>query len=488
MSRRAAGLIMHPTSLWGPEGTGTLGLEAYRFVEFLARAGQSWWQILPLGPPGPYDSPYMATSAFAGNVQLLDLRTLSSEGWLSAADLEPLQALSSTCVDFAAATPLRRRLLEKAAVAFLRTEPDLSDFRAEHPWLADYVLFCAATLKHGDPWTTWPTPLRDREPEACAEAALELKEATAIEEVLQFWFFQQWQHLRDYAAGCGVRILGDMPIFVAHHSAEVWANRDLFYLDPAGEPNVVAGVPPDYFSATGQRWGNPLYDWDRHRATGFAWWIERLRASDSQVDRVRIDHFRAFESYWEIAATEPTAINGNWVVGPGRELFDALEAALGAVDVVAEDLGIITPAVEALRDDLAIPGMTVLHFAFGGDSDNAYLPHNHRRNQVAYTGTHDNDTTRGWFNGLTDAERHHVRTYLAVDGRDVAWDLVRAAWRSVADLAVAPIQDIFAFDSDRRMNTPGGAAGNWGFRLHDAPPDHLADRLRGLTELYDRVE
>ncbi|MFT5434876.1 MAG: 4-alpha-glucanotransferase, partial [Myxococcota bacterium] len=297
----------------------------------------------------------------------------------------------------------------------------------------------------------------------------------------------QWKQLRDYAAGCGVRILGDMPIFVAHHSAEVWANRELFYLDPAGEPHVVAGVPPDYFSATGQRWGNPLYDWDRHRATGFAWWIERLRASDSQVDRVRIDHFRAFESYWEIPATEPTAIGGKWVVGPGRELFDALEAALGDVDVVAEDLGVITPAVEALRDGLAIPGMTVLQFAFGGDPENAYLPHNHRRNQVAYTGTHDNDTTRGWFDGLTDAEQHHVRTYLAVDGGDVAWDVIRAAWRSVADLAVAPIQDVFAFGSERRMNTPGGAAGNWGFRLQDAPPDHLADRLRGLTELYGRV-
>jgi 4-alpha-glucanotransferase len=492
---RASGVLLHPTSLPGPHGAGDFGPAAYHFVDWLVAAGQKLWQILPLAGIGPGHSPYMSTSAFAGNVLLVDLADLQAHGWLRDDELATAPASDPLAIDFATMVPWRRRLLERAAARFAaqaRAE-DRADFAAfcaeQADWLDNVALFMALAEQHGGrEWSDWPAALALREPAALAEAAARHAERIAMQRFCQWRFFRQWHKLKRYANERGVSIVGDAPIFIAYHSAEVWARPDLFELDARGKPTVVAGVPPDAFSATGQLWGNPLYRWAAHERDGFAWWVQRVRRTFELVDVVRIDHFRGFAAHWEIAAGEPTAMHGRWVPAPGAALFEAIERALGPLPIVAEDLGVITPDVVALRERCGFPGMRVLQFAFGSGSGNAYLPHNHEAASVVYTGTHDNDTTRGWWGGgATEAERHHLREMLATDGREIHWDLIRAALSSVADTAIVPMPDVLGLGSEARMNFPGKGEGwwRWRFAWDQVRPEHAA-RLAHLTRLFRR--
>ncbi len=490
---RASGVLLHPTSLPGPYGIGDLGPAALAFVDFLADSGCSLWQVLPLGPTGYGDSPYQCFSAFAGNPYLISPEGLLAEGLLHGADLQPLPPFPLERVDYGAVIPWKLALLERAWERFSAQEahPLRADFaafcQAQAVWLDDFALFMALKEAHGGaPWTDWPADLRQREPAALAEARSTLAEQVERQRFFQFLFFRQWGALRAHARGRGVQIIGDIPIFVAHDSADVWARPDLFYLDEAGRPTVVAGVPPDYFSPTGQLWGNPLYRWERHKKDGYAWWIARFRALLELVDIVRLDHFRGFAAYWEVPGDAPTAEHGRWTPGPGADFFAALREALGDLPIIAEDLGEITPDVIALRDQFGLPGMKILQFAFSGP-DNPFLPHNFTPNCVAYTGTHDNDTALGWYWSAPEQEKDYARRYLSVSGQDFAWDLIRMAWRSVAVFALAPMQDLLSLGSEARMNFPGRAAGNWAWRM---PPDalrpELRDRLRELNYLYYR--
>ena len=469
---RASGVLLHPTSLPGPHGSGDFGREAYHYVDWLVSAGQKLWQLLPLAGIGPGNSPYMSNSAFAGNPLLIDLAELQGQGWLDAADLVPVAGLDNAQVNFAAMYPFRMARLVKAATAFAAQgdaaqQADHARFVAEHQsWLEDYALFMALceSLDWKD-WCDWDPALARREPAALAAARTEHAARIAFWKFCQWSFYRQWLALKAYANGRGVQIIGDTPIFIAYLSAEVWANQHLFELDSAGRPTVVAGVPPDFFSATGQRWGNPLYRWAAHAQDGFAWWVERVRRTFELVDIVRIDHFRGFAGYWEIPASEPTAIKGRWVPGPGEALFKAINKALGPMPIIAEDLGLITPDVEALRKKFGLPGMRILQFAFAGDASDRFLPHNHEPDTVVYSGTHDNDTTAGWWASATDRERHFARGYLATDGHDMPWTLIRAAMASVADTAVHPMQDVLALPTECRMNYPGQESGWWGWRF-----------------------
>ncbi|GAB4396236.1 MAG: 4-alpha-glucanotransferase [Rhodoferax sp.] len=494
---RASGILLHITSLPGPHGSGDFGPAAYHFVDWLHTAGQSVWQTLPLTPLGPGYSPYMSCSAFAGNPLLLDLGALHARGWLLAHEVQPLPCADPVCIDFPAVVAWRMQRLQWAFDRFVQqgTPEDRADFDAfcqrQASWLDDFALFMALDERHaGRPWTQWDPSLAQRQPEAIRSARREWAHRVAFWQFVQWCFDGQWQALRAYARAKGVRILGDMPIFVAHHSADVWVNPQLFELDARGEPTVVAGVPPDYFSPTGQRWGNPLYRWSAHARDGFGWWIARLRHCMAWVDLVRIDHFRGFESHWEIPADAPTAVQGRWVAGCGDALFEAIRAALGELPLIAEDLGVITPAVQALRQRQRLPGMCVLQFAWGehGQGQPRYLPHRYSADTVVYTGTHDNDTTWGWWNSQSEPVRHHLREYLASNGLDVSWDLIRAASASVADLAIFPLQDVLNLGSEHRMNRPGTSGGNWGWRFHwgMVEPWH-AQRLRRVTELYQRL-
>ena len=491
---RASGVLLHLTSLPGPHGSGDLGPAAYHFVDWLATAGQRLWQVLPLGGIGAGHSPYSSGSAFGGNVLLIDLAELAAHGWLEPGELAPPAGFEARRVAFAEVVPWRMARLGLAAKRFAghagrdaaRRHADFC--RAQAHWLDDYALFMALDeQQHGVPWCDWPRGLARREPAALARAAARHAERIAFWKFCQWRFAEQWQHLRAHAHARGVRIVGDAPIFVAWHSADVWARPELFELDAAGRPSVVAGVPPDYFSATGQRWGNPLYRWAEHARSGYAWWVERVRHLFDWVDVLRIDHFRGFAACWEIPADEPTAINGRWVAGPGSALFEAVERALGALAIIAEDLGTITPDVDALRRRHALPGMRVLQFAFAGGSGEPYLPHNHERDSAVYTGTHDNDTARGWWAALPEAERRHVRDYLASDGRHIEWDLIRAACASVADTAIHTLQDVLGLGSDARMNLPGNAEGCWTWRFEwsQVEPWH-AERLAHLARLFRR--
>jgi 4-alpha-glucanotransferase len=492
---RSSGVLLHPTCLPGPHGSGDLGAGARHFVDWLVAAGQGLWQILPLGGIGPGNSPYMSTSAFAGNVLLIDLEELAAQGWLDAADLEPATGLSAERVQFGEVIPFRMERLARAAARFARDATpeqaaEYEGFQASHAsWLPDYALFMALFEANGQrEWCDWEPALVHREPAALAAARTALADRVAFWTFCQWSFFRQWLALRTYANARGVRIVGDAPIFIAHQSAEVWAHQALFELDATGRPTVVAGVPPDFFSATGQRWGNPLYRWREHERTGFAWWVERIRRTFELVDLVRIDHFRGFAACWQIDAAEPTAIAGHWVAAPGEALFAAVSAALGPLPIIAEDLGIITADVHALRKKLAFPGMRVLQFAFGGDPHDRFLPHNHEPDTVVYTGTHDNDTTAGWWATAPDAERHFARGYLGTDGHDMPWALIRAACASVADTAIYPLQDVLALPSECRMNFPGRAEGwwEWRFQWSQVHPWH-AQRLREMCRLYGRL-
>ncbi len=491
---RTSGVLLHPTSLPGPHGSGDLGPAAYHFIDWLKSAGQRLWQTLPLGGIGPGNSPYMSSSAFAGNVLLIDMAALQQRGWLGADALATPPAADPHHIDFASMVPWRMQRLADAAAGFGASgdaidRADFAAFCTEHAsWLNDYALFMAQCDATGwAPWTTWPAPLARRAPEALAAAHAQHAQAIAFWQFCQWCFFRQWAALRAHAHAQGVQIVGDAPIFIANQSAEVWARQDLFTLDAGGEPTVVAGVPPDYFSATGQRWGNPLYRWPAHAAEGYAWWISRLRHTLALVDIVRIDHFRGFADYWEIPAAEPTAVNGRWLPGPGMALFDAIHAALGPLPLIAEDLGVLSPAVQSLLRDSGFPGMAILQFAFAGDASEPFLPHNHRQHSVVYTGTHDNDTTVGWWARASEHEHHHARAYLGTDGHDIAWAMLRAGAASVADTVVHPMQDILVLPSDCRMNLPGSASGwwSWRFEWRQVHPWH-GHRLADMTRLFGR--
>jgi 4-alpha-glucanotransferase len=502
---RASGVLLHPTSLPGRYGVGDLGGEAHAFADFLADAGQTLWQVLPLGPTGYGDSPYQCFSAFAGNTLLVSPERLAEDGLLKKSDLDAAPRFPVDRVDFGEAIKFKKRLLARAFDNFkhktsvaLRSEFEAFS-RRESAWLADYALFRALKdARGGASWNEWPSPLMRRERNALAEARESLRERIEAHEFSQFLFFRQWATLRDYCRARGIEIVGDIPIFVAYDSADVWACRHLFKLDEDGTPRVVAGVPPDYFSATGQLWGNPVYEWDAKRSEVIDWWIGRIRSTLSLVGILRIDHFRGFAASWEVPAGDKTAERGRWVNAPGRELFAAIRRELNDPPIFAEDLGVITPDVDALRDEFAFPSMRILQFAFGGDAANRDLPHNYHPNVVVYTGTHDNDTTVGWFNSIAgrdstrdaaqiERERKFCLDYLKSDGAEIHWDFIRAALESVADTAIIPLQDVLGLDSRARMNLPASTAGNWSWRCEPgALTRDVSARLRKLTELYGR--
>jgi 4-alpha-glucanotransferase len=490
MQGRSSGLLLHPTSLPGREPCGTLGPASHAFADFLADAGQSWWQVLPLGPTGFGDSPYQCFSAFAGQPLLVSCESLVAEGLLPAALLPEAAGAGAACA-YGAAHALARHMGPALADALATAahRESLEEFRARSPWLADYSRFMAIRESQGgSAWTAWPAPLRTREPDAMAEAARTLARAIAAHDAMQWAFDRQWRALRAHAHAREVRLFGDAPIFVAHDSADVWSRPELFDLDERGECRHVAGVPPDYFSDTGQLWGNPLYRWDAHAADGFAWWRARVAHALEQVDLLRLDHFIGFVRHWEIPAGARDAREGRWRPGPGEPLFRAIERDLGSLPLVAEDLGETGADVEALRDQLGLPGMRVMHFAFGGDPKHPFLPVNFPGNTVAYTGTHDNDTTRGWWERLPDAERAFAREQLGESSGEIAWDLMRAGWGSRAALFVAPVQDALSLGSEARLNTPGRASGNWTWRLAPgALEPALAARLREATRTAGRL-
>lgn len=492
---RNAGVLLHPTSLPGPYGIGDLGPEAYRWVDFLHRSQTGLWQVLPLGPTGYGDSPYQCFSAFAGNPYLISPQLLLQEGLLHSDDLIALPPFPADRVDYGMVIPWKLGVLDRAWQRFsLQGDSVLrAEFTAfceqQSPWLDDFALFMALKEAHsGAPWPTWERALRRREPQALQAARRDLATAIERQAFRQFLFFRQWRALKVYANQHNVKIIGDIPIFVAHDSAEVWARPDLFSLDEHGNPTVVAGVPPDYFSETGQLWGNPLYRWDVHAAEGYAWWLARLRTVLELVDFVRLDHFRGFAAYWEIPAGETTAIDGRWAPGPGAAFFTTVQKALGALPLIAEDLGEITPDVVALREQFNLPGMKILVFAFSDDARNPFLPHNYPQNCVVYTGTHDNDTAVGWYQRVPEKERDFARRYLARDGHDIAWDLIRAAWSSVAAFSIAPMQDLLSLDNRARMNYPSRPSGNWQWRMPtNALGEALRARLAEQNRLYGRT-
>lgn len=492
--QRSAGILLHPTSLPGAEGIGEIGPQAYRWIDFLSQSGCRLWQVLPLGPTGYGDSPYQSFSAFAGNPYLISLESLVQEKMLRPEDLTERPTFPDRYVDFGPVIRWKTQALDQAYNRFkrLRSARILQEYeafqQAQAFWLEDFALFMALKDAHnGAPWHTWEAPLRQREPQALQEARQ--KYALSIQRHIfrQFLFFRQWAALRAYASRQGILIIGDIPIFVAHDSADVWANPELFYLDAQGKPTVVAGVPPDYFSPTGQLWGNPLYRWEAHQASGYRWWFQRIRSVLELVDIVRIDHFRGFAAYWEIPGDAETAINGRWVAGPGKDFFHALRAALGELPIIAEDLGVITPDVVELRDSFGLPGMRILQFGFGEGPKDPFLPHHYIQNSVVYTGTHDNDTARGWYERVSEKDRDFCRRYLARDGHDISWDMIRAAWGSVAVFALAPMQDFLGLGNEARMNYPGNPSGNWQWRM---PPDcltpQLLARIKETNYLYDR--
>ncbi len=497
---RASGVLLHPTSLPGPYGIGDFGPEAYHWLDWLAAAGCQLWQVLPLGPTGYGDSPYQCFSAFAGNPYLVSPRLLLDEGLLLPEDLVDMPPWDERRIDFGRMYQWKPALLGKAFNRFASNPPvkprtgQLS-IRAEFEiflrdnafWLEDYSLFMALKEFHGGgSWDQWPESLRRRDQAALDEARQFLAPSIHQIQFIQFLFFRQWNALKTYARQLGIRVIGDMPIFVAIDSADVWSHPNLFYLDADGKPTVVAGVPPDYFSPTGQLWGNPLYRWDVHKASGYSWWLERIRSALKQVDIIRIDHFRGFAGYWEVPAGNPTAEQGRWVPGPGADLFNAIEANLGNLPILAEDLGVITPDVVELRDRFELPGMKILQFAFSGP-DNIFLPHNLPRNCAVYTGTHDNDTTVGWYETGPEEEKDFARRYLSVDGTDFAWDLIRAGWSSVAVFALAPMQDLLSCGTEARMNYPSRLGGNWEWRmLRTDLGDALQARLKEMNWLYLR--
>ena len=500
--QRSGGVLLHPTSLPGPYGIGDLGPQAYRFVDWLAASGSKLWQVLPLGPTGYGDSPYQCFSAFAGNPYLISFNVLMDEGLLAQDDFSDLPDFPTSRVNFGLLIPWKLNLLGRAYSRFASLSAgeglhkEFDYFSAENAsWLDDYALFMALKEAYGGgAWNDWKTSIRKRRKAAMDKARREHAESILRHSFYQFLFFRQWNRLRTYAHEQDVKIIGDIPIFIAYDSADAWAHPDLFFLDEDGLPTVVAGVPPDYFSPTGQLWGNPLYRWDVHKEGGYDWWLERFRAVLRLVDIVRLDHFRGFAGYYEIQAGQPTAEHGRWVPGPGSDFFKAIDARLSdglatpqiELPIIAEDLGLITPDVVALRDEFGLPGMKILQFGFTSPRD-PFLPHNYPANCVAYTGTHDNDTACGWFESAPAQERKFALTYLHTDGSDFAWDLIRTVWSSVAVYAITPMQDLLGLGTEARMNFPSRLGGNWEWRMRQEDMNtEISGRLREFNELYYR--
>jgi 4-alpha-glucanotransferase len=493
---RRSGLLLHPTSLPGKYGIGTLGQECYNWINFLESAGQRLWQVMPLGPTGYGDSPYQCFSAFAGNPYLINLENLVTENLLNESDLANAPEFSDDAVDYGPVISFKLDMLNKAFEHFTSSASTEQRDRfnvftqAKASWLEDYALFMACKEAHGgQSWNNWDEGVRSRKSEALSEWRSKLVNEISKQKFWQWLFFEQWNAVKNYANSKDIKIIGDIPIFIAYDSADAWSNPELFYFDEGGNPTVIAGVPPDYFSATGQRWGNPLYRWDVMKKKDYAWWIERFKGTLELVDIVRVDHFRGFEAYWEIPASEETAIKGAWVKAPGADLFKTVREVLGELPIIAEDLGVITPEVEKLRDDAGFPGMKVLQFAFAADSSDPYLPHNYVRNAVVYSGTHDNDTTKGWYAQASEKEHDLVRKYLARSDDNIAWDFIRLAVSSVADTAVVPLQDVIGLGSEGRMNTPGLPSGNWSWRMKwEQLPYWVAPQLREMATLYGRAK
>lgn len=497
LDKRRSGILLHPTSLPSRYGIGDLGNEAYGFIDFLADSYQTIWQILPIGPTGYGNSPYLCYSALAGNPLLISPDKLQEIDLLSPKDLENLPEFPLYWVDFDSVIPFKMALLRKAFINFtIKSDEDLlEDFKTfceNHAyWLDDYALYMSLKEENaGKAWYQWEETLAQRDPEILQEWTDKLDSSILYQKFLQFIFFRQWQALKDYANQRGVLIFGDLPIYVAHDSVDVWANPEIFCLDEkTGEAKSMAGVPPDYFSETGQLWGNPVYNWEALEKTQFAWWVQRVESLLELMDIIRIDHFRGFESFWAVPQGETTAIEGEWVEASGDRFFTLLQEDLGDLPIVAEDLGVITPEVEELRDKFGFPGMKILQFAFDSDRANPFLPYNFsQRNCVVYTGTHDNDTTAGWMNQRSPEEKERVTDYLGcVCPEGIHWSLIRLAMGSVANTAIFPLQDIFGYGSDCRMNTPGIAEGNWMWRYHlEAITSELFYRLKDLTEMYGR--
>lgn len=504
-SSRRSGVLLHPTSLPGPYGIGDFGAQAYRFIDFLEQAGIKLWQVLPLSPTGYGDSPFQCLSANAGNPLLINLEELVERDVLSEVDVQDPSVFPVHDVDYESVIQYKVPKLNKAAQRFLQEDVERREeygqfCRTNATWLDDFALFMICKNAHdGAPWTKWDPAIAGRKPDAIREWTARYAREIEVAKYCQFEFFQQWQALRAYAHERDIRIIGDIPIYVAHDSADVWANREFFLLDPDGHPTKVAGVPPDYFSATGQLWGNPIYDWTPIRNSGYRWWLDRFRSAFRLYDIVRIDHFRGFEAHWEVPASETTAMNGRWVKGPGSELFSVLQQEFGDLPIIAENLGVITPEVEEIRRKFGFPGMAILQFAFGNDPQGPnFRPHNYVLNLVAYTGTHDNDTVVGWWNskGTNDSirtpedvlkEHAFAKAYLGQAEEPINWTMIRTLLASVANTAIVPLQDILGLGSDARMNLPGTSSGNWRWRFSgDALSTTLASRLRELNKLYDR--
>jgi 4-alpha-glucanotransferase len=503
---RSSGILLHPTSLPARFGIGDFGPSAYRFADFLAAAGQSIWQVLPLGPTGYADSPYQCLSAFAGNPFLISPEELRNEKLLSSQDLEKFPQMSADCVDYECVSKFKQPLLKTAFRNFCARGSsqelvELREFQQIHAhWLDDFALFLALKRAHGEvSWVHWESPLIQREAGALAVVREQLSGEIEFHKFVQFLFFRQWEKLKRYCNERRIRIMGDLPIYVAHDSSDVWSHPEFFLLDSNGNPEKVAGVPPDYFSATGQLWGNPIYRWSKLREIGHQWWVERFRAMLDFFDMLRVDHFRGFEAYWEVPADETTAVHGRWTKAPGTEVFSAVQKALGDLPIVAENLGVITPEVEAIRHRFGFPGMAILQFAFGTDPQAAnFRPHNYGRDTVAYTGTHDNDTTVGWWtsragDGSTrtreeiEQEREYVRKYLDTDGHEIHWRFIRALMASVADSVIIPLQDVLGFGSEARMNIPARISGNWRWRFRSGMlTGEIRERLENLTAIYER--
>jgi len=495
MFERSGGILLHPTSLPGPNGIGDLGPAALDWIDWLVEAGCRIWQVLPLGPTGYGDSPYQSFSSFAGNFLLISIDRLVEEGLLSSQDLDPRPDCPPNRVDYSLVMDYKERLLTLAMDNYHKgvarhLEDDFQSFcHAQSAWLEDFALFMALKKAHQDaPWTAWGRTLVRRQPEALARATEQWAEEIEAQRFRQFLFFRHWSAVRQRAATAAITIIGDIPIFTAHDSADVWANPEVFQLDEEGEPLMVGGVPPDYFSPTGQLWGNPVYRWDVLQTEGYRWWINRFKAVLEMVDVVRLDHFRGFEACWEIPADAPTAETGRWVPGPGASFLQALQQALGDLPIIAEDLGFITPEVTALRDKFDLPGMKILQFAFDGNPMHEFLPHNYPRHCVTYTGTHDNDTTMGWYESAPEPVRAFCRRYLASDGIDISWDMIRAVWASVAGWVLTPLQDVLGLGNEARMNLPGTTEGNWRWRVTEGQlTQALAAKLHNLSFIYGRL-
>lgn len=493
--QRSGGILLHITSLPGKYGIGTFGEEAYQFIDFLIAARQKIWQLLPLGHTGYGDSPYQCYSAFAGNPMLIDLGLLCEKGYLSSKEVEPGAAFKHGEVEYQKVYAHKMPLLAKAAGQFLAEASLAEQTRFEifceqnHYWLNDYATFTALKQKHdGKPWWEWPEDIRMRQPQAVEKITYELNNAIQVLKVMQLFFYTQWIDLKSYANRNRIKIIGDIPLYIAHDSADAWCHYRNFWFDENRNPVMVAGVPPDYFSETGQLWGNPLYDWNYLRENDFSWWIERVKANFVLFDYLRIDHFRGLAAYWAVPYGEDTAIKGEWLPSPGKELLQAIRDQLGELPIIAEDLGVITPDVIELRDKFGFPGMKILQFAFDSDEENDFLPHTYPRNCIVYTGTHDNDTSLGWFVASKEKDRQALRDYYHPDERDISWSFIKMAVSSVADLAIVPLQDVLKLGSEARMNIPGTASGNWKWRFKpgDLKDDH-ALRLKKMMKTFGRL-